>query len=931
MLTSDLHLHPRGYKTHKWLDLDATYLIVKPKFSLRFRHADKLRIESAMPDSYRFGDYNNGFQVGTNRGTIYNTFPQAPERSETPPRPFATIPFSRDPDFVNRGDILEQIDRRCSEPAARVALVGLGGIGKSQLAIEFAHRITEKQPDIWVFWVHAGIYERVEDGFRTIANTVKLAGRNEPKANIPQLLAVQRTERQMDHDPDSADDRDVFDNANIAHGTTSGNERERRPFATYLPQSQNGSIIVTTRNRELAFRLTGRRQNMIEVGPMAQTDALALLEKKLGSPADLDVAADLVQALDLVPLAISQAAAYIQARAPRSSPEKYLAEFRKSEHRKSSLLQYDAGDLRRDGGASNAVLTTWQISFDYIRSKRPSAADLLSLMSFFDRQGIPDWVLKPPRVTKEDIPGRRIDEDGDTDFDNGRSATDGAVDDDMDSDTDSDLTDDSADTTDDGFEDDVAMLRDYCLIATTEMDEFEMHGLVQFSTRKWLEQWGQQETFKQKFIERMAASFPTGDNKNWATCRNLFAHVQVALGYRPSENREEIWATLLYNGGWFAWSQGRYEVAQRMVGKARRARENRLGKEDTASLDSMSLFALILLDRGQWEEAEKLFVQVMETRKTKLGADHRDTLSSMANLASTYRNQGRWDEAEKLEVQVMETSKTKLGADHPDTLTSMANLSATYRKQGRWEEAEKLEVQVMETRKTKLGADHPDTLSSMANLASTYRNQGRWEEAEKLEVQVMETSKTKLGADHPDTLTSMANLAATYRKQGRWEEAEKLEVQVMETSKTKLGADHPDTLSSMANLAATYRNQGRWEEAEKLEVQVMETSKTKLGADHPDTLSSMANLASTYRNQGRWEEAEKLEVQVMETRKTKLGADHPDTLSSMANLAFTWKSQGRHSTALALMKDCAQARQRRLGAEHPDTLSSLATVTKWGS
>ncbi|KAK4653373.1 LOW QUALITY PROTEIN: hypothetical protein QC762_0082910 [Podospora pseudocomata] len=973
MPTSDLRLDPRGYKTHKWLDLDATYLIVKPKFSLRFRHADELRIESAMSDSYRFGDYNNGSQVGTNRGTIYNTFPQAPERSETPPRPFATIPFSRDPDFVNRGDILEQIDRRCSEPAARVALVGLGGIGKSQLAIEFAHRITEKQPDIWVFWVHAGMYERVEDGFRTIANTVKLAGRNEPKANIPQLLAFQRTERQMDHDPDSADDRDVFDNANIAHGTTSGNERERRPFATYLPQSQNGSIIVTTRNRELAFRLTGRRQNMIEVGPMAQTDALALLEKKLGSPADLDVAADLVQALDLVPLAISQAAAYIQARAPRSSPEKYLAEFRKSEHRKSSLLQYDAGDLRRDGGASNAVLTTWQISFDYIRSKRPSAADLLSLMSFFDRQGIPGWVLKPPRVTKEDIPGRRIDEDRDTNFNNGRSATDSAVDDDMDSDTDSDLTDDSADITDDGFEDDVAMLRDYCLIATTEMDEFEMHGLVQFSTRKWLEQWGQQETFKQKFIERMAASFPTGNYKNWATCRNLFAHVQVAVAYQPSDDRNDIWATLLYNGGWFAWSQGRYEVAQRMVGKARRARENRLGKEDTASLDSMSLFALVLLDRGQWEEAEKLFVQVMETSKTKLGADHPDTLSSMANLASTYRNQGRWEEAEKLfiqvmetsktklgadhpstltsmanlastfwnqgrweeaeklEVQVMETRKTKLGADHPDTLTSMANLASTFWNQGRWEETEKLEVQVMETRKTKLGADHPDTLTSMANLASTYKNQGRWEEAEKLEVQVIETRKTKLGADHPSTLTSMANLASTYRNQGRWEEAEKLEVQVMETSKTKLGADHPSTLTSMANLASTYRNQGRWEEAEKLFVQVMETSKTKLGADHPSTLSSMANLASTFWNQGRWEEAEKLEVQVMETRKTKLGANHPDTLSSMANLAFTWKSQGRHSTALALMKDCAQARQRRLGAEHPDTLSSLATVIKWGS
>ncbi|KAK4640934.1 hypothetical protein QC761_0097040 [Podospora bellae-mahoneyi] len=715
-----------------------------------------------MSDSNRFGDYNYGSQVGTNRGTIYNTFPQAPERPETPPRPFATIPFSRDPDFVDRGDILEQIDRRCSEPAARVALVGLGGIGKSQLAIEFAHRITEKQPDIWVFWVHAGMYERVEDGFRTIANTVKLAGRNEPKANIPQLvyswLSNERNGRWIII-LDSADDRDVFYNANIAHGTTSGNERERRPFATYLPQSQNGSIIVTTRNRDLAFRLTGRRQNIIEVGPMAQTDALTLLEKKLGSPADLEVAADLVQALDLIPLAISQAAAYIQARAPRSSPEKYLAEFRKSEHRKSSLLQYDAGDLRRDEGASSAVLITWQISFDYIRSKRPSAADLLSLMSFFDRQGIPGWVLKPPRVTKEEIPGRCLYGARDTDVDNGRSVTDGAAYGNMDGDTDGDLTDDSADTTDDGFEDDVAILRDYCLIATTKMDEFEMHGLVQFSTRKWLEQAGQQETFKQKFIEQMAASFPTGEYKNWATCRNLFAHVQVVFGYRPSENREEIWATLLHNGGWFAWSQGRYEVAQQMAGKARRAREKRLGKEDAATLDSMSLFALVLLNRGRWEEAEKLFVQVMETSKTKLGADHPSTLTSMGNLASTYSNQGQWEKAEKLFVQVMETRKTKLGADHPDTLTSMANLASTYRNQGRWEEAEKLEVQVMETSKTKLGADHPSTLTSMNNLAFTWKSQGRHSDALALMKDCAQTCQRRLGVQHLYTQSSLATIA----------------------------------------------------------------------------------------------------------------------------------------------------------------------------
>ena len=238
-----------------------------------------------------------------------------------------------------------------------------------------------------MFWVHAGTQARVEEGFRTIADAVKLPGRNQPRANIPQLvygwLSNERNGRWI-MILDSADDHDVFYSPTNGDAPTSGDASNGGAFATYLPQSRNGSVIITTRNKDLAFRLTGRRHNMIEVGPMTQRDALTLLEKKLGSLPDTDVAADLVQALDLVPLAVSQAAAYIQARAPLSSPEKYLAEFREGERKRSKLLEHDAGDLRRDGGASNAILTTWQVSFDHIRSQRRSAADLLSPMSFFD-------------------------------------------------------------------------------------------------------------------------------------------------------------------------------------------------------------------------------------------------------------------------------------------------------------------------------------------------------------------------------------------------------------------------------------------------------------------------------------------------------------------------------------------------------------------
>ncbi|KAM7210080.1 hypothetical protein V8F06_014537 [Rhypophila decipiens] len=163
--------------------------------------------------SASFGAQNQGFQVGQNYGSMTTEFYLQPERPETPPQPSATIPFSRDPDFVDRGDIPERINRILSEPTARVALVGLGGVGKSQLAIEFAHRILGAQKDIWVFWVHAGTQARVKEDFRAIADTIKLPGRNQPKADIPQLvygwLSNERNGRWI-MILDSADDTDVF-------------------------------------------------------------------------------------------------------------------------------------------------------------------------------------------------------------------------------------------------------------------------------------------------------------------------------------------------------------------------------------------------------------------------------------------------------------------------------------------------------------------------------------------------------------------------------------------------------------------------------------------------------------------------------------------------------------------------------------------------
>ncbi|KAL6690813.1 TPR-like protein [Trichoderma pleuroticola] len=589
---------------------------------------------------------NNDFRGDTtlHQGDIHNVFNYVPERRETPPQPSQMIPFPRDPDFVNRGNILDHIYERCMEPAGRVALVGLGGVGKSQLAIEFAHRFADMHKNIWVFWIHAATQARVEDDFKLIADAVKLPGRQQPKADI---LLLMKNWLSIEHNGrwvlilDSADDIEVLYSANES-------VHDKLSLAAYIPKTPNGSVVLTTRNRSLAAKMTGGYRHIIDVGTMSETDALTLLERKMGSPlspSDAGLAEDLVKALECIPLAISQAAAYIQARKPRSSIEKYLVEFRKSERESIKLLKYEANDIGRDEETSNAVLRTWAMSFEYIRSHQRSAADLLSLMSFFDRQGIPGWVLTDSKTLSDG-------EDSESGTDNIESNSIDSNEADDDSNSESESNDDSDGDINDKFEEDILILRNYCLIAVNEEgDIFEMHRLVQLSIKSWLKATGLQETFTQQYITRMAASFPRADYENWATCQDLFAHVQVALNYRPNENTLAGWATLCYRGGRYAREQGKHYLAEQMVNKSKRGRERKFGKDDASTLQSISLLALIISDQGRWDEAEGLQVQVMKTFKAKLGADHLETLINMGNLALTYMRQGRWGEAEELECK----------------------------------------------------------------------------------------------------------------------------------------------------------------------------------------------------------------------------------------------------------------------------------------
>jgi hypothetical protein len=294
---------------------------------------------------------------------------------------------------------------------------------------------------------------------------------------------------------------------------------------------------MTTRSREATLRLV-EQSNIIVVEPMDEAHALELFERKLGKDDSTDVA-KLASALEFMPLAIVQAAAYISQRAPRCSVQLYLEELRKSARKMTSLLNHEGGHLRRDWEAKNSIIVTWQISFDHICEIRPSATDLLSLMSLFDRQGIPEALLRSrsePRNSRQDQEER--------DDDNSVES--------------SDEDDTLQSSVSDGFEEDVLTLRHYSFISINkDGTTFEMHRLVQLATRKWLQDHGKQEKWKQQFIRNLDAELPTGEYENWERCQLLFPHAQSAATQQPEEQGLlRDWSSILYKAAWYARELG---------------------------------------------------------------------------------------------------------------------------------------------------------------------------------------------------------------------------------------------------------------------------------------------------------------------------------------------------------------------------------------
>ncbi|KAK3985852.1 kinesin light chain 3 [Cladorrhinum sp. PSN332] len=543
--------------------------------------------------------------------------------------PWFYVPYPENESFIGRESILEKLQQQSMKPASKMALYGLGGIGKTQIALAYVYWLHKTSPDVSIFWVHANNAEKFRQSFMSIAQECQIPGSVDPKADV--LLLLKRWLERKESGRwlmviDNADDTNVFFGT-PKESVSRGALKDEASLGKYIPDCAHGSIIITTRNKETGSRFVkGKRP--IEVGKMDQGESKQLLQEKL-EPDDLDPEdlSTLSSRLEHLPLALVQAAAFIHEKT--ISVSRYLQLLNESDQNLVHLLSNEFETVGRDSEAPHAVAETWILSFEQIRRQNIFASELLSLMSLFHRQGIPHEFLSDYAKREQGLElGGEMQ-----------------------------------------LLEALGVLKAFSFIAEDKSGSFDMHRLVQLVTQKWLAGENKVWQFAKRAVLTVSHIYPYGSYDNWVICSKYLPHVYAVLNIAATESDQEKLgrAALLHNAGGYFLYKGEWKEAEAFLIEAIEIRKTDLKVDHPNTLSSMANLASTYRNQGRWEEAEKLEVQVMETSKTKLGADHPDTLTSMANLASTYRNQGRWEEAKKLEVQVMETSKTKLGADDGDS------------------------------------------------------------------------------------------------------------------------------------------------------------------------------------------------------------------------------------------------------------------------
>ncbi|KAF2690360.1 HET-domain-containing protein [Lentithecium fluviatile CBS 122367] len=497
------------------------------------------------------------------------------------------VPFSQNNNFVGGESQLAELEAKFfkGNQAAIVAIVGPGGTGKSQLALEFAYRTRQKNKSCSVFWIDASSIDGAHHSYTDIARKLKIPGWDDEKADVKQIVKLQLSRR------DAGQSLLIFDNADSvklsSNGTSAGRDAS---LVDYLPQSEHCSILLTTTNGDAARTVASHE--IIELQEMEQDTAQSMLEQYLDTPvsrSEQQHAELLLQELSHLPLAIVQAAAYINARSI-TLQEYYTRLTKQRQADLDNIINVPDNKLQEyDRGSS--VATTLHLSIEQIRHDSPLAAKYLFLAACVDRKDILLELLEAPSSRER--------------------------------------------------EDAIRILNSYKLVTRRPAESaLDLHRLVHGALREWIWKRGMLGEWTQTAMARLCGVFPNNSHGNRITvtkkyneAEELFLQVmETSLRVLGDEHPSTL--TSMANLASTYRNQGRWKEAEELQATELGICSRVLGDEHPDTLTSMANLAFTLQSQGSISKAASLIENCCELQTEVLGPEHPDTVSSRETLAA---------------------------------------------------------------------------------------------------------------------------------------------------------------------------------------------------------------------------------------------------------------------------------------------------------
>lgn len=621
------------------------------------------------------------------------------------------VPFRQNAFFTGREDVLARLRTTLEKALAAalsqlIAVQGLGGVGKTQTAVEYAYRYRDSYQAI--LWVKSETAEVLAENFAALARVLDLPEQNERE----QVRVIAAVKRWLDsHGLWLL----IFDNAD-----------DPLIIGEYLPQKSSGHILLTT--RASATGAVGIAQK-IELMPMSQHEGALLLLRRAGvlsamglleeaEITDRQHAESIVGLLGGLPLALDQAGAYLEETGVHISA--YPA-----------LYQQERAALLRRGSSSTAhepVATTWSLAFEQLARSNEAALELMYVCAFLAPDAIPEELfLSKPSVFSANLQAVVKDRYR--------------------------------------FNNAIADLRKYALISRNpSIGSFSVHRLVQAVIQDGMDE-DRQKGWTRIAILCVNEFFLFGEPGPWLRSQGIFPHALICIEYIKRWGLTFFEAGQLLNTtGFYLYNRGQYNEVEPLYQEALALFKKLLGDEQLAIAANLNNLALLYDAQGKYEQAEPFFQEALFLYKKLLRPEHPLTAQSLNNLANLYCAQGKYEQAEALYREALSLFRKLLGTEHPDTAQSLNNLAVLYHNQGKYEQAELLHQEALSLRKKLLGTEHPAIAQSLDNLAVLYHNQGKYEEAQPLYQQALEIYEASLGPDHPRTRYVRENYARLQRR-----------------------------------------------------------------------------------------------------------------------------------------------------------------------